>query len=321
MAREPLFDSAFLRKLDRLALLTRRTLAGDMQGDRRSPRRGSSVEFADFRPYTHGDDIRQIDWNLYARLERFFLKLFVAEEELTVHLLVDTSASMDWGNPNKLDYARRLAGAFGYIALSGLDRVKVTALGAGRAHPSPTPQDSAEEQVAPPPTTDSAPNGLQTMPAVRGRRGAVPLFTFLQQLAPGGASDLYTTCHRYVQMNRNAGPLLLCSDLFDPRWKEALKALTSRPFEVVVLHTLAPQERDPQIDGDFRLVDSEGGPAVEITADLDLLRRYRQNLERWQQEIETFCRGRGMSYLPVDTAVPLEEFIFTHARQRGVFRS
>jgi len=320
---EPLFDSAFLRKLDRLALMTRRTMAGDMQGDRRSPRRGSSVEFADFRPYTHGDDIRQIDWNLYARLERFFLKLFVAEEELTVHLLVDTSASMDWGDPNKLEYARRLAGAFGYIALSGLDRVLVTALGAGRASTQAGQQDASDEGAAPSAGAGagSTTYGFQTMPAVRGRRGAVPLFHFLQTLTPGGASDLYATCHRYVQMNRNAGPLLLCSDLFDPRWKEALKTLTSRPFEVVLLHTLAPQERDPQIDGDFRLVDSEGGPAVEITADLDLLRRYRQNLERWQSEIEAFCSGRGISYLPVDTAVPLEEFIFSRARQRGVFRS
>jgi len=121
--QQPLFDSAFLRKLDRLALLTKRAMAGDMQGERRSPRRGSSVEFADFRPYVAGDDIRQIDWNLYARMDRFYLKLMVAEEELTIHLLVDNTASMDWGEPNKLAYARRAAGAFGYIALSSLDRV------------------------------------------------------------------------------------------------------------------------------------------------------------------------------------------------------
>jgi uncharacterized protein (DUF58 family) len=108
--QQPLFDSAFLRKLDRLALLTRRAMAGEIQGERRSPRRGSSVEFADFRPYAIGDDFRQIDWNLYARMERFFLKLFVAEEELTIHLLVDNTASMDWGEPNKFLYARRAAG-------------------------------------------------------------------------------------------------------------------------------------------------------------------------------------------------------------------
>ena len=111
----PLFDEAFLYKLERLSILSRRAMAGQLQGERRSPKRGQSVEFADFRPYTPGDDFRRIDWNAYARLERFFLKLFVEEEDLTVHLLVDTSRSMDWGQPNKLWYAVRAAGALGYI--------------------------------------------------------------------------------------------------------------------------------------------------------------------------------------------------------------
>jgi uncharacterized protein (DUF58 family) len=146
---QPLFDSAFLRKLDRLSLQTRRAMAGDMQGERRSPRRGSSVEFADFRPYVAGDDIRQIDWNMYARTERFFLKLMVAEEELTIHLLVDNTASMDWGEPNKLTYARRAAGAFGYIALSSLDRVTVTALAAGAARQLPGVRGACAASAAP----------------------------------------------------------------------------------------------------------------------------------------------------------------------------
>lgn len=290
---EPLFDSAFLRKLDRLALLTRRAMPGETQGERRSVRRGTSVEFADFRPYTPGDDIRQIDWNLYARMERFFLKLYVAEEELTIHLLLDNSASMDWGEPNKLRYARRAAGAFGYIALSSLDRVTVTAFGAG--------------------------NGQQ-LPGVRGKRGALPLFAFLQKLPPGGAGDLVAACHRYIQTARNTGPLLLCSDLLTPNWADALRALSSRPFEITLLHLLAPQEIDPQIDGDFRLLDAEGGAPIEITADLDLLRRYRQNLDEWRAEVETFCNGRNITYLFVDTAIPVEEFVLSQMRRRGVLR-
>jgi uncharacterized protein (DUF58 family) len=170
---EPLFDTAFLRKLDRLSLLTRQAMSGEMQGERRSPRRGASVEFADFRPYTPGDDIRQIDWNLYARMERFFLKLFVAEEELTIHMLIDNSRSMDWGEPNKLHYARQAAGAFGYITLSSLDRVTVTAFGAGTE------------------------GGAWQLPGVRGKRGALPLFSFLQKLSPSSGADLPTVCRRY----------------------------------------------------------------------------------------------------------------------------
>jgi uncharacterized protein (DUF58 family) len=124
----PLFGEAFLRKLERLAVMSRRAVTGQMQGERRSPKRGQSVEFADFRPYSMGDDFRRIDWNAYARLERFFIKLFVEEEDLTVHILVDASKSMDWGEPNKLQYAIRTAGALGYIAMVGLDRVTVKAL-------------------------------------------------------------------------------------------------------------------------------------------------------------------------------------------------
>jgi len=133
MSRDRLFDEAFLRKLERLAILSRRAMAGQLQGERRSPKRGQSVEFADFRPYAQGDDFRRIDWNAYARLERFFIKLFIEEEDLTVHLLVDTSRSMDWGQPNKLWYAVRAAGALGYVALAGLDRVTVTAFGRSEA--------------------------------------------------------------------------------------------------------------------------------------------------------------------------------------------
>jgi uncharacterized protein (DUF58 family) len=291
--QQPLFDSAFLRKLDRLALLTRRAMAGDMQGDRRSPRRGSSVEFADFRPYTSGDDIRQIDWNLYARMERFFLKLFVAEEELTIHLLVDNTASMEWGEPNKLLYARQAAGAFGYIALSSLDRVTVTAFADG---------------------------AMRQLPGVRGKRGALPLFDFLQKLPPGAGGSLLATCRRYVQTARNAGPLLLCSDLMDANWRDALRALSSRPFEITILHILAPQEVRPALDGDFRLLDAEGGEAVEITADLDTLRRYEESLRAWREEIESFCSGHGINYIFANTGVPIEEFVLSNLRRRGVLR-
>lgn len=291
--RQPLFDSAFLRKLDRLALTVRRPLSGEMQGERRSPRRGASVEFADFRPYVIGDDVRQIDWNLYARVERFFLKLFVAEEELTIHVLVDSSASMHWGEPNKSEYARRVAGAFGYVALSGLDRITLTAFG-GVNYPQ--------------------------MPAVRGKRGALPLFDFLQKLPPGAGGDLKALAHRYIQTARQPGPLLLCSDLMDPGWEEALKTLSSRPFEITLVHVLAPQELRPDLDGDFRLIDAETGAMVEITADADLLRQYRRRLEAWQTQIETFCTGRNITYIPADTSVPVEEFILSELRRQGVTR-
>ncbi|GAB4111801.1 MAG: DUF58 domain-containing protein [Roseiflexaceae bacterium] len=289
---ETLLEPSLLRTLDQLTLSTRRAIAGDIQGERRSPKRGSSVEFADYRPYTPGDDFRQIDWKLYGRMERFFLKLFVAEEELTVHLLLDTSASMDWGEPHKLNYARRAAAAYGYVALSGLDRVAVAAFGGGGGR----------------------------LRGVRGRRGALTLFDFLSTLPAGGGTSLGEACRRYAQSTTAGGPLLLCSDLMDPHWQEALKALTTRPFEVTILHTLAPQELRPELEGDLRLLDAEGGEPIEISADAELMRRYDQNLRSWQAEIEQFCHGRGMTYIPVDTAIPLEDLLLSTLRQRGVLR-
>ena len=303
-----LFDELFLRKLERLAILSRRAMAGQLQGERRSPKRGQSVEFADFRPYAPGDDFRRIDWNAYARLERFFIKLFVEEEDLTVHILVDTSRSMDWGQPNKLWYAVRAAAALGYIALVGLDRVTVAAIGA---------------EVG------------QTFPPHRGRLQAFALFDFLARLTAGGLTDLRRALTAYAARARQPGPLLLLSDLLDsssppfhpptshsptPGWADGLRALAARGFEVTVLHVLAPDEVNPDLSGDLKLVDAETGAEVEVTADYDLLQRYRDGLAAWREELCRFCGARGMHYVPVETSVPFEELLFALLRRRGILR-
>jgi len=291
-----LFEEQFLRKLERLAIHSRRALSGQLQGERRSPKRGQSVEFADFRPYTPGDDFRRIDWNAYARLERFFIKLFVEEEDLTVHLLLDTSRSMDWGEPNKLNYAVRTAGALGYIALAGLDRVTVTAL------------------------NDDANRAKRTLPPRRGKQQAGSLFTFLQNLSGGGNLDLASRLKQYAITQRPVGPLILLSDLMDEGWQEGLRALAMQGFEVTLLQILAPEELDPTLNGDFKLLDSENNSEVEITADYELLQRYQRNRQAWQSEIQKFCSARQMHYIPVDTAYPFEELFFSMLRRRGVLR-
>lgn len=289
-----LFDEVFLRKLERLALLSRRAMAGQLQGERRSPKRGQSVEFADYRPYAPGDDFRRIDWNAYARLERFFIKLFVEEEDLTVHLLVDSSRSMDWGEPNKLWYAARAAGAVGYVALAGLDRVTVSVLGA--AH------------------------GNGTFPARRGRQQAMALFSFLQTVDAGRQAALGPRLRSYAAAALQPGPLLIASDLFDEGWSAGLGALAARGFEVTVLHVLAPEEVDPPLEGDLRLVDVEDGHEVEVTADYPMLQRYREGLAAWQAEVRRFCSAREMRYVPVVTDVPFEELLFAVLRTGGVLK-
>ncbi len=323
----PLFQEDFLRKLERLSVMSRRAMSGQLQGDRRSPKRGQSVEFADFRPYSLGDDFRRIDWNAYARLEKFFLKLFVEEEDLTVHILVDASRSMDWGQPNKLAYAVRAAGALGYIALAGLDRVTVTALGNGNT-------EAGSENGRP---GYFAPH--------RGKQSANALFSFLQAYLPNSQPSshpsIQTSSHPAFQLSSYAaraqspGPLILISDLFEqtqpfsttqgrssnlPTIQSSLNALAAKGFEITLLHTLSADEVDPDLTGDLQLLDSENSAKVEITADYDLLQRYRGGLAEWRAELRNFCGGRGMHYVPVETTVPLEELLFAWMRQYQVIR-
>ena len=295
-ARQTLFDEPFLRKLERLAVLTNRAAAGNMQGERRSSKRGQSVEFADFRPYTLGDDFRRIDWNAYARLERFFIKLFVEEQDLVIHLLVDISQSMNWGDPNKLWYAQRAAAALGYVALAGLDRVTASALGPERS------------------------NGTSYFPPHRGKQQAFSLFTFLQNLSAKGHTPLGPRLKAYAAAAAQPGPLVLFSDLMDDGWSEGLSALASRGFEVSVVQILSPDEVEPEIAGDKKLIDSETQAEVEITAEYDLLQRYKDSLADWQAELHRFCSARGMHYAPIVTTLPFDELLFAWMRKQGILK-
>src|SRR5580692_10001059 len=163
MSATSLLDPRFLAQLEQLELVTKKIFLGRMKGERRSKRKGQSVEFADYRNYVVGDDLRFLDWNLYARLERLFIRLFMEEEDLHFYVLLDNSLSMDFGNPTKLHYAKQIAAALGFIGLVNLDRVVVEAFN----------------------------NRLtQTMPAARGRRSLWRLLDFLQKLEPAGPSDL-----------------------------------------------------------------------------------------------------------------------------------
>jgi uncharacterized protein (DUF58 family) len=295
-AKLPLFDEPFLRKLERIAILSRRAVPGQLQGERRSSKRGQSVEFADFRPYSMGDDFRRIDWNAYARLEKFFIKLFIEEEDLTVHILLDTSRSMDWGEPNKLKYAARTAGALAYIALAGLDRVTVTALGSGKNGQTPY------------------------YPPVRGKHGAFALFSFLQALSGNGQAYLAPRLKSYAATNTQPGPLLLISDMMDDGWADGLRAISGRGYEVSVLHVLSPEEIQPEIIGDLKLLDAETNAEIEITAEYDLIERYRAGLTEWQEEIHRFCSARGMNYVSIPTSLPIEDLLFAWLRRQGILK-
>lgn len=310
---EPLLSPSFLATLDRLTLVSRRARAGKFKGERRSPRRGGSVEFADFREYAPGDDFRQIDWNAYARLERLFLRLFVEEEDATIHVIVDASQSMDWGQPPKWAYAQRVAAALGYVALIGMDRLIGAAVG-GDTLPSPArsvPLAGGFAQVR---------GEVKMFPPHRGKQQALSWFDWLNGLRPSGQASPVTALTTYAANVRRSGPLIVVGDLMDDGWREGIQRLAGRHYEMTLLHLLAPQELDPELDGDLKLVDSETDATVEITADFDLLSRYRARVQTWQSEWQQFCAARAINYAPITTSLPFEELVMSFLRKRGILR-
>jgi uncharacterized protein (DUF58 family) len=303
MSGATLLDGTLARRLERLSLVTRRRLTGEGQGDRRSLRKGSSREFADYRPYTAGDDPSRIDWNIYARTDVHFVRMYEEEEVLNVHLILDASRSMDWGEPNKLEYARRLAAALGYVALNASHRVYVWPLNGSTASFGPA----------------------------WGRRRAGPLVTFLADLKPAQAATppvvpFVTPDPPNLDQaiasapGRASGLLVLISDLLSPTWETSITRLASHRADVLVLHTLAPAELRPRLGGDVRFIDRETGATVSVTLNNDALRIYGERLGEWQTRVASACQRHGVTYIPVDTEVSLESLLFETLRRRRVVR-
>ncbi len=292
---QTLLDPQFLKKLEALSVLSKRVFAGQSKGERRSLKRGSSVEFADFREYAHGDDLRYVDWKAYGRLEKLFLKLFVEEEDLSIHLLVDTSESMNYGSPlTKADYARRIAAALGYVALSEYDRVLLTSFSSKMG---------------------------ERMPPLRGKPGVFPFFQFLETKLPvGGETKFGAALSQYAAQAKNVGIAVILSDFFDETHVQGIRALLSRRFQVVLVHILDEEELHPTLTGDLRLVDAETGTAREVSISPQLLAEY-------ETQVKTFCDGlQGMAakfnldYVLASTAVPFEDVVLKSLRGRGLVR-
>jgi uncharacterized protein (DUF58 family) len=292
-----IFDEPTLRKLKRLTLLASQVRAGTMKGERRSTRRGASIEFADYRDYTPGDDLRRLDWNIYARLGRPFVKLFEDEEDLAVHVLVDASKSMDWGEgeANKFQYAARLAGALGAIALSKGDLFSAAFLQSGRQAAGFGP--------------------------TRGQASLVRYLAFLEGLKPAGSTDLNSALRSYAHGARRPGLAILISDMFTPGgYTEGLTWLQSQGYEIVLVHILSPEEADPPLAGDLHLVDVETGATQEVSLDGGVRELYRRRLRAWQDEMRAFCARRSIRSLSFTTAVPWEKVILYDLRKTAVVK-
>jgi uncharacterized protein (DUF58 family) len=286
------FDEAFLRQLERLKLLMKSPVRGGLKGGRRSVKRGQSVEFADYRDYTLGDDLRQLDWNVYARLEKLFVKLFVEEEDVTVTILIDASASMDAGRPPKLLFAKRAAAALGYVGLASEDRVSVAVLGGRTA---------------------------RRQPSLRGSGRVFRLLSNLSAIAvSSGPTDLVAAARRAAAMLTGRGVLVLISDLLDANADRVVRELAGTSAEFIVLHVLSPEELDPQIAGDVRLLDSESGDGIDVTVDLATIDTYKARLAAWQAAFADTAAKRRASYVPLSSDIPIADLVFAELRRRRV---
>ena len=304
MSTRTLFDSAFLAKLEQLHLLARRMFRGERRAERRTRQAGASLEFADYREYTPGDELRSIDWHAYGRLERLFVKLYEHEQDLPVTFLVDCSASMRWlpeekpAALTKFDHARRLCAALAYIALANLDRVNIHFFAA---------------------------NSLAELGVARGKAEFHSVLKFLDAPPePDGPTRLMHSVQALAQRTRRRGLVFVLSDFFDPRgYEEPLSLLLHSQFEVHVLQVLAPEELAPTAIGDLSLRDievSEAGTAMDITADESLLRRYREEITKYNDALESFCLRRGIACARVTTDTPFEDTVLRALRDGVMVR-
>jgi len=309
---EDLLDTKLLARLDALDIASTKIFRGKLKGERRSKKRGESVEFADHRAYVVGDDLRHIDWNIFGRLDILFMKLFLEEEDLSLHLVLDCSASVDTGEPSKFLFMQKLAMALGYIGMVKYNRVAASAIGAGVSE-------------------DETPELVRSVRDLRGKRRVHDLARFVCSLRPSeggeeGAGDAFgEACRRIALSRRGKGVMVVLSDFFIKEgYETGLRLLLGRGYDLFVIQCLSPQEVEPTgpqgLAGDLRLKDVEDADVAEVTISSPLLKRYKANLAAYCDQLKEFAARREISLLTVRTDTPLDVLILDYLRKRGLLR-
>jgi len=295
-----LFDSAFLSKLEQLYLLSKKLFRGEHRAERKSRQTGSSLEFADYRNYTPGDDLRSIDWNIYGRLDRLFIKLFEQEQDLHIYFLIDASGSMRWQPENaphlsKFDQARKIAASLAYIGLANLDRINIHYFGA---------------------------NLIGDMGLSRGKSQFHKVLEFLRRSPEAeGATALLPSLRTFAARMKRRGLVFVISDFFDPAgYEEGLGILRYNNFDLHLIQVLEPSEINPTQTGDLRLIEAESGAAYEVTANEPLLRQYRAEVTRFLTGLNTFCTERGIGYAQALTDIPFEDLVLRVLRDSRIVK-
>ena len=290
----PLFDDEFQRKLEMLALVSRRVFAGRLRAERRSKKKGSGLEFADHRDYVPGDDFRSVDWNVYQRFGKLLVRLYEEEEDLSIYLIVDCSSSMGFGGKKKFDQARRLCAALAYVGLANLDRVTIVGV------------------------NDAV---ISRMPTTRGKGRIFKVFEFLSALEPGGVTDLGAALKTFVAQHKRRGLAVLFSDLYDPAGFEAgINVLRFNKFEPYLVELIDPAEARPALKGDVRIYDCETGEERELTVTDGMLDKMQQAVGDYRASIERFCAQKQVPYFPAGVNTPFDELVLRVFRRGGFLR-
>jgi uncharacterized protein (DUF58 family) len=289
-----LLDPVFMSRLDTLDVLSRKILQGKLQGDRRSKRRGQSVEFADHRPYVVGDDLRFVDWNVYGRLEQLFLKLFLEEQDLTVHIVADASASMSFGEPSKELFIKKLTAALGYVSLVNNNRVTISFIA-----------DDVTVQLA----------------NMRGRNYLDNMAECLLTTDCDGLSNFDNACRQLAASRIGSGVMIVLSDfLFKEGYDSGLRRLIGRQYDLYAIQVLCPQELSPDLSGELKLIDIEDDDAAEITVSAALSKYYKKNLTSYCNELKDFCTSRGAVYVLANSADSVESLVLNYLRRIRLLR-
>lgn len=311
---EDLLSSKEIARLDPLDLASRRVFFGKLKGERRSKKRGHSVEFADHRPYVTGDDLRHIDWNIFGRLDKLFLKLFLEEEDLSLHVVLDASASSDCGEPNKFHFMQRCAMALGYVGLVNLNRVAATVM-------SGIDADAPDEKPKSVGQTPPATSPVRALRDLRGRRRVHDLARFLCAVRPGGVLNFRTAAERIALSRRGKGVMVVFSDFFfKDGYEDGLRLLAGHGYDLILVQVLSPQELEPPIKGDLRLKDIEDADTAEVTISAPLLKRYQANLSAYCQKLREFALRRDMALLTVRSDTPVDALVADQLRRLGVLK-
>lgn len=291
---DDLFDEEFQKKLDYLAMVSRRVFSGTMRSERRTKKTGAGVEFADHREYAAGDDFRYLDWHAYGRLDRLLLRLFEEEEDLSIYFIVDCSASMGFDDGRKLAYAKRLCAALAYVGLANLDRVSIV---------------TAHAELA------------ARMEPTRNKRRIFRIFDFLRGVEADGETDIEAVMRSFVARHKRRGLAVVISDLYDPEgYERGVNVLRYNKFEPFVLHVTDARDAAPNARGDIMLYDCETGEEREVTVTRSVLARYAEAYERYLKSVEQFCTRRQLSYFRADVEQPFEELILRVFRRGGFLR-